>query len=94
MTGNESAHNLWAMVNTVYSDLQPEAFRSWRLRHSLTQEQAAQALGISTRSVSYYEKDKPVPETIRLAMIGYDCETLSFDPRVMKALKNYFRAVD
>lgn len=49
------------------------AFKAWRKAHRFTQAQAADALGLSLRTVKYYEKgEQPIPKTVKLACIGYD----------------------
>lgn len=48
------------------------AFRAWMDEHSLTQEAAAQALGLSRRMVAYYlSGEKPIPKTVMLATEGW-----------------------
>lgn len=57
----------------AHESLRPEEFRSWRIRHGLSQARAADALGISGRMVKYYEEGRHmVPKTILLACKGYD----------------------
>jgi hypothetical protein len=47
-------------------------FRAWMDRHRLTQERAAQALGLSRRMIAYYVSgEKPIPKTVMLATEGY-----------------------
>ena len=42
-------------------------FKAWRIRLSLTQRAAAEALGISERAVIYYEKgERPISDTVAL----------------------------
>lgn len=48
-------------------------FRAWVDRHGLTLDRAAEALGLSRRTIAYYLSDEqPVPKTVMLATIGYD----------------------
>jgi hypothetical protein len=48
-------------------------FIHWRLRHRMTLERAAQALGVSTRSISRYSSGKEVvPRTLALACLGWE----------------------
>jgi hypothetical protein len=48
-------------------------FIHWRLRHRMPLEQAAQALGVSTRSISRYSSGKEVvPRTLALACLGWE----------------------
>jgi len=50
-----------------------EAFRAWLEGHGLTLERAAEALGLSRRTVAYYlSGEQPVPKTVMLATEGYD----------------------
>jgi hypothetical protein len=51
----------------------PAAFRAWIERHGFTLDRAAEALGLSRRTVAYYlSGEQPVPRTVMLATIGYD----------------------
>jgi Protein of unknown function (DUF2442) len=50
-----------------------EAFRAWMGGHGLTLDRAAEALGLSRRTVAYYlSGEQPVPKTVMLATEGYD----------------------
>jgi hypothetical protein len=50
-----------------------EAFRAWVQRHALTLDGAAEALGLSRRTIAYYlSGEQPVPKTVMLATEGYD----------------------
>jgi len=47
-------------------------FRAWMDEHGLTQEGAAQALGLSRRMIAYYlSGEKPIPKTVMLATEGW-----------------------
>ncbi|OQW61138.1 MAG: hypothetical protein A4S17_01930 [Proteobacteria bacterium HN_bin10] len=47
-------------------------FRAWLDEHDLTQEAAAQALGLSRRMIAYYlSGEKPIPKTVMLATEGW-----------------------
>jgi hypothetical protein len=49
------------------------AFRTWMGRHGLTLEGAAEALGLSRRTIAYYlSGEQQVPKTVMLATEGYD----------------------
>jgi hypothetical protein len=49
------------------------AFRAWMEGHGLTLDRAADALGLSRRTVAYYlSGEQPVPKTVMLATEGYD----------------------
>lgn len=48
-------------------------FRAWIEGHGFTLEKAADALGVSRRTIAYYlSGEQPVPKTVLLATIGYD----------------------
>jgi Protein of unknown function (DUF2442) len=48
-------------------------FRGWMDRHGLTLDRAADALGLSRRTIAYYlSGEQPVPKTVMLATEGYD----------------------
>lgn len=48
-------------------------FRAWMEGHSLTLDRAADALGLSRRTIAYYlSGEQPVPKTVMLATEGYD----------------------
>jgi Protein of unknown function (DUF2442) len=50
-----------------------EAFRMWMEGHGLTLDRAAEALGLSRRTIAYYlAGEQPVPKTVLLATEGYD----------------------
>ena len=49
------------------------AFRAWMEGHGLTLDRAAEALGLSRRTVAYYlSGEQPVPKTVMLATEGFD----------------------
>lgn len=49
------------------------AFRAWMDRHGFTLDRAAEALGLSRRTIAYYlSGEQPVPKTVMLATEGYD----------------------
>ncbi len=49
------------------------AFRDWLESHGFTLDRAAEALGLSRRTVAYYlSGEQPVPKTVMLATEGYD----------------------
>jgi hypothetical protein len=50
-----------------------EAFRAWMQHHALTLDGAADALGLSRRTIAYYlSGEQPVPKTVMLATEGYN----------------------
>lgn len=62
----------WADEQTGEA-MRPAAFRTWIESHAFTLDRAAQALGLSRRTVAYYlSGDQPVPKTVMLATLGYD----------------------
>jgi hypothetical protein len=49
--------------------------RAWRSRRSMTQQEAARALGVSPRMWRYYEAGTHLlPKTVRLAAVGLDAQ--------------------
>ncbi|MCA1662295.1 MAG: DUF2442 domain-containing protein [Novosphingobium sp.] len=49
------------------------AFRAWMNGHGFTLDHAAEALGLSRRTVAYYlSGEQPVPRTVMLATRGFD----------------------
>ena len=49
------------------------AFRTWIERHKFTLDHAAEALGLSRRTIAYYlSGEQPVPKTVMLATVGFD----------------------
>jgi hypothetical protein len=58
----------------------------WMDKHSLTQERAAVALGVSRRMLNYYLSGaKPIPKTVWLACLGW--ETTCTKPRRRKHIE-------
>ena len=48
-------------------------FRAWIDSHHFTLDHAAEALGLSRRTVAYYlSGEQPVPRTVMLATVGYE----------------------
>ena len=51
----------------------PARFRAWIESHQFTLDRAAEALGLSRRTVAYYlSGEQAVPRTVMLATVGYD----------------------
>lgn len=51
----------------------PETFKAWRKGHRLTQVAAGEALGVTSRTIQFYESGvQPVSKTIVLACKGFD----------------------
>lgn len=54
------------------------AFRAWMERRNLTLGRAAEALGLSRRTIAYYlSGEQPVPKTVMLATEGYDARRVA-----------------
>jgi len=54
-------------------DENTRVFIRWRLRHRMTLDQAAEALGVSARSISRYSSGREaVPRTLALACLGWE----------------------
>jgi|SRR5215831_3802878 len=69
-----SADTLWRLAQEQSgATMSADAFHAWRLRKHYTLEDAAIALGLSRRTVAYYDHgDKPIPRTVALATLGLD----------------------
>ena len=53
----------------------PETFRAWRAAHGLSLTRAAHVLGLSRRTVAYYESGaRIIPKLVRLACKGAEAE--------------------
>lgn len=53
----------------------PETFRAWRAAHGLSLTRAAHVLGLSRRTVAYYESGaRIIPKLVRLACKGAETE--------------------
>jgi len=53
--------------------MSPVAFRAWMDSHAFTLDKAADALGLSRRTIAYYlSGEQPVPKTVTLATEGVD----------------------
>jgi len=73
-TGHElSAETLWLETLSATGHGDTREFLEWRLRHGLSLNETAKALGISRRMVAYYSNgEKPVPRPILLACKGWE----------------------
>jgi hypothetical protein len=69
-----AADTLWRLAQEqAGTTMTAEAFHQWRLRHAYTLDQAATALGISRRMVTYYDHgEKPIPRVVALATRALD----------------------
>ena len=48
-------------------------FTSWRARYGLSLKQAAEAIGVTPRTISAYSTGaRPIPKTVQLACIGWE----------------------
>lgn len=67
------AETLWLCTLNATGHEDARAFLEWRLRHGLSLNKAAEALGISRRMVAYYSNgEKAVPKSIQLACRGWE----------------------
>jgi hypothetical protein len=79
-----AADNLRNIAIKQTGGIGPEQVLNWMARHSLTQERAAQSIGVSRRMLNYYLSGaKPIPKTIWLACLGW--EQLDGDERFVLA---------
>lgn len=69
--GSEQLHR-WAREQA--GEIMPaKAFRAWMQRHGMTLDAAAEALGLSRRTIAYYlSEEQAIPKTVMLATEGYD----------------------
>ncbi|MDD5057445.1 MAG: DUF2442 domain-containing protein [Sideroxydans sp.] len=69
-----SARRLWQLANEQTSDSRAE-FRDWLQRNQLTLTTAAEALGLTRRTISQYSSGaRPLPKTVHLALKGFEAE--------------------
>ena len=66
------ADTLWLDSLTAWGRDDTRAFLEWRLRNGLSLSAAAEALGLSRRTIAYYSGGRPVPRSILLACTGWD----------------------
>ncbi len=79
-----AADNLRNLALEQSGGIGPERVLNWMARHALTQERAAQAIGVSRRMLNYYLSGaKPIPKTVWLACLGW--ETLQGNERLALA---------
>lgn len=68
-----AADNLRNMATEQAGGIGPERILNWMDKHGLTQERAAQAIGVSRRMLNYYLSGaKPIPKTVWLACLGWE----------------------
>jgi len=66
------ADSLWLDSLTAWGREDTRAFLEWRLRNGLSLNGAAEALGLSRRTIAYYSGGRQVPRSILLACKGWD----------------------
>ncbi len=67
------ADNLRDLETEQSGGIGHERMIEWMLGNNLTQERAAEAIGISRRMLNYYlSAEKPIPKTVWLACIGWE----------------------
>lgn len=67
------ADSLWAETLTATGRGDARTFLEWRRAHGMSLAKAAEALGLSRRTVAYYSNgERPVPKAIQLACKGWD----------------------
>jgi Protein of unknown function (DUF2442) len=68
------AQQLRRWANEQAGEAMPAAaFRAWMDRHAFTLDRAADALGLSRRTIAYYlSGEQPIPKTVMLATEGVD----------------------
>ena len=70
-----SAETLWLETLSATGHDDARRFLEWRLRHGLSLNGAAQALGLSRRMVAYYSNgEKKIPRAILLACRGWEVD--------------------
>ena len=69
-----SNDTLWRLAQEQSgATMTAEAFRQWRDRHRFTLDTAARALGLSRRTIAYYDQGKrPIPRVVALATRGLE----------------------
>ncbi len=69
-----AADTLWRLAQEQSGvTMTADAFRHWREQKALTLDDAARALGLSRRTVAYYEQgNKPIPRVVALATRGLE----------------------
>ncbi|MFW9596086.1 MAG: hypothetical protein ACMV1D_11405 [Macromonas sp.] len=68
-----AADNLRHLATEQAGDMGHERLWVWMHRNHLTQERAAQAIGVSRRMLNYYLSGaKPIPKTVWLACLGWE----------------------
>ncbi len=69
------AETLWLETLSATGRDDVRRFLEWRLRHGLSLSSAAQALGLSRRTIAYYSNgEKKIPRAILLACKGWEVD--------------------
>lgn len=67
-----AADNLRHLAVEQAGGIGHERIIEWMYQHSLTQQAAADAIGVSRRMLNYYlSAEKPIPKTVWLACVGW-----------------------
>lgn len=75
-----ASDNLRALALEQAGEYSHQQVVAWMLRHRLSLDAAAGALGISRRMLAYYRSgEKPIPKTVGLAMLGWEAQQSGFD---------------
>lgn len=68
-----ASDNLRAMAIEQAGGFSHQQLLNWMTHHNMTLDQAARELDLSRRMLAYYRSgDKPIPQTVGLAMAGWD----------------------
>ena len=68
------ADALWRMAREQFDD-EGVDFAAWRAAHGLSLSEAARRLGLSRRTVAYYDAGtRPVPRLVALALKGFEAQ--------------------
>lgn len=69
------AETLWLETLAATGHDDTRRFLAWRLRHGLSLSKAAEALGVSRRTIAYYSNgERKIPKPILLACVGWEAE--------------------
>ena len=69
------ADTLWLETLSATGHADTRRFLEWRLRHGLSLSKAAEALGLSRRTIAYYSNgERKIPKPILLACRGWEAE--------------------
>lgn len=70
------ADALWRMAREQSAAAESADFAAWRAAHGLSLTEAARSLGLSRRTVAYYDAGtKPVPRLVVLALKGFEMQS-------------------